>query len=149
MELYLHVNHPHVIHEIIQGEAVLVNLATGSYYSADQIGAVVWDGVQNGLTTEEIVSTLTEAYTGDTRTIQTGVAAFLQKLQDEGLVLARATPPEEVKSGIPSLPADKPAFVAPVLIKYTEMEDLLLIDPIHDVDTSGWPHRSPRTQGDG
>jgi len=30
-------------------------------------------------------------------------------------------------------------FSAPVLNAYTDMEELLLLDPIHDVDQAGWP----------
>jgi hypothetical protein len=29
----------------------------------------------------------------------------------------------------------------PLLRKYTDMRDLLLLDPIHDVDEQGWPVR--------
>jgi hypothetical protein len=28
----------------------------------------------------------------------------------------------------------------PVLNKYTDMQDLLLLDPIHEVDERGWPN---------
>jgi hypothetical protein len=31
------------------------------------------------------------------------------------------------------------AFQPPTLRKYTDMQDLLLIDPIHEVDDLGWP----------
>ncbi len=34
---------------------------------------------------------------------------------------------------------DRPAFEAPVLESYSDMQDLLLLDPIHDVDDAGWP----------
>jgi hypothetical protein len=34
---------------------------------------------------------------------------------------------------------EKKHFVAPCLHKYTDMQELLLIDPIHDVDDYGWP----------
>jgi len=30
-------------------------------------------------------------------------------------------------------------FDAPVLHSYTDMQDVLLLDPIHDVDETGWP----------
>jgi hypothetical protein len=30
-------------------------------------------------------------------------------------------------------------FTRPVLTKFTDMQDLLLLDPIHDVNSSGWP----------
>ena len=35
------------------------------------------------------------------------------------------------------------AFETPVLEKYTDMAELLLLDPIHDVDATGWPHPAP------
>jgi hypothetical protein len=28
-----------------------------------------------------------------------------------------------------------------VLERYTDMQELLLLDPIHDVDQTGWPRR--------
>jgi len=40
--------------------------------------------------------------------------------------------------------ADRPPFVKPILQKYTDMADLLLLDPIHEVDAGqGWPHPAP------
>ncbi len=33
--------------------------------------------------------------------------------------------------------------------KYTDMQDLLLLDPIHEVDeTKGWPTRDPKSQAE-
>ena len=40
-------------------------------------------------------------------------------------------------------PASKPDFQEPALQKYTDMEDLLLLDPIHEVDDTGWPNPKP------
>jgi hypothetical protein len=34
-----------------------------------------------------------------------------------------------------------------VLERYTDMQELLLLDPIHDVDESGWPHRKVPGKG--
>ena len=31
----------------------------------------------------------------------------------------------------------------PVLEKYTDMQELLLLDPIHDVEEAGWPKAKP------
>ena len=28
-------------------------------------------------------------------------------------------------------------------VRYTDIEDMLILDPIHEVDASGWPHRAP------
>jgi hypothetical protein len=37
-------------------------------------------------------------------------------------------------------------FVTPCLQKYTDMEELLLIDPIHEIDEVGWPSARPPTR---
>jgi len=36
--------------------------------------------------------------------------------------------------------AERPPFTKPELHKFTDMQDLLLFDPIHEVDESGWPN---------
>ena len=35
-------------------------------------------------------------------------------------------------------------FVPPMLARFNNMSDLLLLDPIHDVDEQGWPRERPR-----
>ncbi|MBX3014591.1 MAG: hypothetical protein KF832_23935 [Caldilineaceae bacterium] len=32
-------------------------------------------------------------------------------------------------------------FETPVLNEFTDMQERLLLDPIHEVDHAGWPHR--------
>lgn len=34
-------------------------------------------------------------------------------------------------------------FQPPALESYTDMQDLLLLDPIHEVDEMGWPQKAP------
>jgi hypothetical protein len=31
-------------------------------------------------------------------------------------------------------------FQPPLFEKFTDMEAMLLLDPVHDVDDEGWPH---------
>jgi hypothetical protein len=33
-------------------------------------------------------------------------------------------------------------WVTPQLIEYSDLQDLILVDPIHDVEESGWPNRN-------
>jgi hypothetical protein len=35
----------------------------------------------------------------------------------------------------------QPPYISPVFYVYTDMKDLLLVDPIHEVDVSGWTHQ--------
>jgi hypothetical protein len=44
--------------------------------------------------------------------------------------------------------ADQPEpFVAPRLERYTDMQEIILLDPVHKVDSQGWPHAAPAASG--
>ncbi len=139
---HFRVNHPHIIHEIIEGEAILINLETGSYYSTDQVGAVVWDWLEKGASVAHILKHITNTYAGDTREMETSLRALLRQFQDERLIIADDSAAKNDAAFQSRSSSEKIPFVAPVLRKYTEMEDLLLLDPIHDVDATGWPQRA-------
>ena len=61
------------------------------------------------------------------------IADFMQKLQDEHLVFEENSPSAES-------PADATLFSDPKMEKYEDMQEMLLADPIHDVETAGWPN---------
>ncbi len=139
-------NHPHIIHEIIQGEAILVNLQNGKYYSADGSGAEIWDAIEKGVPLPRVVELISAEYDGPPDEIRAAVYAFADELVREGLIVAADT--DDDAGTPPPLPSSqaKSPFTPPVLRQYTEMTDLLLLDPIHDVDDSGWPHRAQDPQ---
>jgi hypothetical protein len=107
-------NRPDVLDEVFDGEAVLVNLRTGRYYSLDAAATVVWRALVAGEQLPE------------------GGAAFARRLVDEELAIT-----DEL------LPEPNGDDGGPAMEVFTDMEDILLLDPIHDVDydASGWPSR--------
>lgn len=148
------INSPNVIHEIIDGEAVLVRLDTGSYYSIDKAGAEIWSFIENGATVNQIIEEISNRYVGNHGDIQNGVNQIVSKLQQEGLIVPdkalkeenrRATQNPGAATAVINEHTEKPHFEVPTLHKYTDMEDLLLLDPIHDVDETGWPSTKPKT----
>jgi hypothetical protein len=143
---HFQVNSPNVIHEIIDGEAVLVNLETGSYYSIDSVGAVVWNYIEKGLSSDQIIEAIVAQYDGKPADIAKDVQQLLEDLKAEFLLVVAediAVPGvEPVMMDVSEEQAKQP-FKTPVLHKYTDMEDLLMLDPIHDVDESGWPNTNP------
>lgn len=141
--IHFRINSPNVIYEIIDGEAVMVNLESGSYYSIDKVGIVVWEYVDRGMSNDQIVSAISAQYDGERTYIERHVDQLLDQLQAEELIVLTEASPLEV--ALPSENADANGgvgleFEAPVLHKYTDMEDLLLLDPIHEVDETGWPN---------
>jgi hypothetical protein len=138
-------NQPSVIGEVIDNEAIIVNLDSGTYYSLRAVGADIWQMIEQGATVAEIINQLAHQYTKTEQTvIQTDVESFVMELQEEALILPledSSVAGESALSPLHASDGDQLLFQKPVLEKYTDMADLLLLDPIHEVDeTGGWPH---------
>jgi len=128
---------PAVVSEVIDGEAIIMDLRSGNYFSADGSGALVWQAVADGCGREAILAWAAEAFDIDPARATDDIDAFLAQLTEHGLVEAA-----DVAEPTPSpAPIARGPYRAPVLTIYTDMQDLLLLDPIHDVDEAGWPTR--------
>jgi len=138
------VNEPKVAFESFENELVLVNLENGSYYTIDNTGAYVWGLVANGLTVAEAAARAAQRFTGDPAKIVAGVASFVAELDREGLIREDHTRTVQHDSDAAGLALP---FEAPKLVKYTDMEQLLLLDPVHEVDETGWPNLPPEQPG--
>jgi outer membrane protein assembly factor BamB len=138
------VNSPKVAAETIDGEVVVVNLDSGHYYSLLSTGAYIWNCLENGRDLHDTVKQVIQTYDGKSDQIATSVNEFLDKLVSEELIVAIDSPTNDAQAVnvISGELVDKPRFEQPVLEKFTDMEDLLLLDPIHEVDLqSGWPNQ--------
>ena len=129
------VNAPDVIDDSVEGEALIVHLGTGAYYSADGTGDVAWRLLAAGHSVSAVIDSLSALTSTAPGEIGAGVSEFVARLTAEGLLLPA---PAETDAAPVELPAALP-FAAPKLNKYTDMEALLLLDPVHDVDEGGWP----------
>ena len=134
---------PAVISETMDGEAIIVNLDSGAYYSLRGVGAEIWGLLQEGTALETVISWVTGRYTGAPQSMAADVTALVATLIDEQLLTPGNAPVAAPALTLNPPPADRPPFVTPVLEKYTDMADLLLLDPIHEVDEQGWPHPAP------
>lgn len=130
-------NRPDVIQETVDGEALIIHTPSGTYYSLEGTAEHVWNALLAGHTGEEIAVAYAEAGQGDRNSVTAAVSLFADELQEEQLIVPgdqAATP------GSAELP--KAPFSNPALQRYTDMQDLLLVDPIHEVDPeAGWPER--------
>jgi len=130
------VNGPNVINEVIDGEAVIINLASGDYFSLRGSGSYIWQAIDAGADTTAIVDAFTAAGLGDETEIGGAVEGLVAQLMAEGLVVADA----DGSSPTALAPPDGASFEPPALEKFTDMQDLILLDPVHEVDERGWPH---------
>ncbi len=134
------VNQPAVIGEVIDDEAIIVNLDSGAYYSLRDSGAAIWCLIEQGADMSQITARMSQQYSATAEVVEAAVGDLLAELKKEQLIVLadESVPP-------PAMPisnnVDPAPFVKPVLEKFTDMADLLLLDPIHEVDEKGgWPH---------
>ncbi|HMR66090.1 MAG TPA: PqqD family protein [Anaerolineae bacterium] len=135
---YFKFNTPRVVQETIEGETVMIDFDSGAYYSTDQVGALICSLLEKRAGVGEILAFISSHCSANPVDIEAGVQQFLAELQAESLIIPAAAPANH-----PSLAEVAPltCFEPPRLYKYTDMQDLLLLDPIHEVDEAGWPLR--------
>jgi hypothetical protein len=145
MTMRLRVNSPNVIHETIEGEVILIDLGTGTYYSLRDAGAAAWQAIERGADEDEIQAALALRYEGSADEMREAVRRLVAELEAEGLIRAEseadapATGPPPSQNGT----AAREPFRPPALEKHTDMQDLILLDPVHEVGAQGWPHPAP------
>ena len=128
--------------EVIDGEIMIMNLQNGKYYSMDGVGIEIWQQLLAQQPLESIKSGLARQYDADHHTIDVAVEELVALLVSEELISIEKSDQELVADPDDADLSDgKQEFVPPSLQIHTDMEELLLLDPIHDVDTGvGWPH---------
>ena len=142
------INVPHIVHEIFDDqEAAIINLKSGNYYSLNPIGTYIWAQIEPSTTMGEIVEAIVSRYEGNLGDIINEVDKFVHQLCAEELIVAEQeavgdTASQRVATGRDGN-GSKSAFSPPLLERYNDMQELLLLDPIHEVDETGWPHRKP------
>ena len=127
-----------VVHETVDGEVIAIDLGNGSYYSLAGSAPAIWDLLARGATEGEICTALAARFDADAETIRGEVSILLGKLVENNLVVSSADAVAEPVAG-GDLNGAKVPFEPPRLERYTDMKDYFLLDPIHEVDTAGWP----------
>jgi hypothetical protein len=84
------INRPDVIHEVLEGELVIVNLKTGAYFTLDPVGADIWHRIDGNDTLDELVAALRSHYEGDGATIEAEVRRLVEELLREDLIVPHA-----------------------------------------------------------
>ena len=132
------VNSPRVIFESIDGELILVHMEKGAYYTTDEVGVLLWDLIESKASADEMATVLRSEYEADEADIEAELTAFVGRLIEEDLIslvepAADRTPPRRAPV------VTRRPFRPPTLQSYRDMQDMLALDPIHDVEAAGWP----------
>ena len=133
------IRHQDVTHERLDGEVIAVNLLTGRYYSMTGSAADCWTAI--AMTGSVVASAeLLAATYGAEVELESDVADFVSACIEAGLIEKSAA--ESLGEAAGPLPSDfqRTQWLPPRLDEYEDLQDLILVDPVHDTSALGWPH---------
>jgi hypothetical protein len=130
------VNAPIVVSETRDGEAIIMHHGSGAFFDTSGSGAFLWGMIERGASLATIAGATAGAYRIDAEVARLAVERFLETLLEHDLIVVGGAP--SAAGGAWTAPAVG-SFVEPVLGVHTDLADMLLLDPIHEVDEAGWP----------
>jgi hypothetical protein len=69
---------------------VFLHSTKGSVFSANRVGASIWEGVCAGRTPEQISATVSREFQASREAVAGDIARFLAELQAEGILVRRS-----------------------------------------------------------
>lgn len=75
-----------VVARTVGDEAILLDLSTGTYFTLNPVGTVVWRGLEDGHSVDEIVSNVLSEFDAVESVVREDVRALLDDLTATGLV---------------------------------------------------------------
>lgn len=132
-------NKPFVVAERLDGEVIAISNQSGKYFSLGNTSADIWFLLQNAIPRKTWLQILASNYENVPESAEQEIQSFLSQILEEGLIK-----PEELSSKDEiDLPKDsaRGQWIKPTLIVFDDLQDLLLVDPIHDTSEAGWPFK--------
>ena len=128
MPKFLKPNTAEVAAKDVDGEAILINLTNGMYYSMDLVGGFIWSLIEGGYELAAIGDAVAGRYGIAGEVARKDVETLARQLLDEKLAL----PGEGEATSGPIDAKDAPppqAYATPELNKFDDMVDLFALDP--------------------
>ena len=75
-----------VLSRVLDDEAVLLDLASGTYFGLNEVGTEIWQLIAEGRTVAEVRAALLERFEVDEATVQADLERLVGELSERGLV---------------------------------------------------------------
>lgn len=132
------INEPDVIHQAFEDEVVVVDLRSGAYFGLSDSATRAWQMVgPEGVSTAGLAAAMRSLWPTSTAAIEADVCQFVDQLLAHDLIVPIAACP----APLPAPEGLATAYGPPVLQKHSDLQELFLLDPVHEVDPgAGWPN---------
>ncbi len=121
---------PDIVFERFEDDLVVLSLRSGKYFGFNSAGALVWNALSEGISADRIA---------DLGLDVKGLESFISHMLTNELLVTTAPGKIELSSELTSKLANNTEL--PTVEIYDDLADLIMADPIHNVDNEvGWPH---------
>jgi hypothetical protein len=134
-------NSAEIVAEVIGGEAVIINLASGIYYSLDGAGGLAWAMLAAGHPRAAVAEAIADRYGIPAEQAATELGALIADIEGENLMQPAANSDGATPADVPedALPPPDSDYTAPRLQRFEDMGELLAVDPpMPQVAQSPW-----------
>ena len=121
-------NDKEVAAKVIDGEAILINLSNGIYYSMDKVGGWIWEMIDAKSSLDEIVGSIHARYDVTREQAEADVERLTKELVHENLV-SEADSEAPASNRVEYNSEQRLVYESPQLNIYRDMGDLLAMDP--------------------
>jgi Coenzyme PQQ synthesis protein D (PqqD) len=119
-------NDAEVASKVMDGEAILINLSNGTYYSMDKTASVIWSMISLGYDFDEIMNKISEIYNVQSKDIKNDLNALFENLINEKIIVPSN---DAERTGDFDETPENRNYEKPKLHIYNDMKDLLALDP--------------------
>lgn len=130
------INEEKMFYDMAEGQAIVINFTTGMYYGTSSLGSAILDALVAGASVESVL-TAVQALPGCPEDMAAGLEAFIARLLEKEVIVAVEG------EGTAACAIDAAALqdgFALTVDEFAEVQDLILADPVHEVDVEmGWP----------
>jgi hypothetical protein len=138
-------NEEKMFSDITDGIAIVINSDTGIYYGMNKFGTSAFENLIKGVPAEKVLEAA-KALPGAPDDLGANFTKFIDTLVEKGLVIAGEASAETASIDAKAAEEDK---FEPAVTEYSDAQELLLADPIHDVkDETGWTPEASSLEDD-
>lgn len=121
-------------HETIEGETIVIDMRQQAYFRLEGAAAAAWQVLSAGVSAERLLAHLQQAYPDQAGDLAQALPGFISDLRARNLLIAAT----EDAPALPQLGGGD--YTGLVLHSFADLEEILWVDPVHDVDdATGWP----------
>jgi len=115
--------------KVIDGEAILINLGSGLYYSMGKVGGRVWSLIEQSCSSASIAEVVASEFEVSAETAKADVGALAEQLLTEGLI--DVGEPGARGPAVPTIVVGEgnASYEKPELRKFDDMAEMFALDP--------------------